>query len=377
MENQPDKMLDASIRSACEKMRSKEDFLEVVNLVKRAIMPLGAPISMKQFNYYTIPRHLHAAYRPFSIRKKSGGTRTIHAPQPRLKILQRCVARILRALADPHPAATAFLPRTSVVDNAWRHAGKFFVLNLDLKDFFPSIDQARIWGRLQTHPFHWNRDRGLLPVANAVAAICCVELPVERISPDGCIRIQHRNVLPQGAPTSPVLSNLVCQRLDRDLTRLARRHGAVYSRYADDITFSSMHRIYQPNGIFWTALQRIIARGNFRINEGKTRLQSDGYRKIVTGLTVNERPSVGRPYLKSLRKWLYLWEEYGYPRANYYFARRSRSVLNHRYGERPPALSDWLQGRLAYLKMVSGESERYRLLKGRLARLVGQEALVT
>jgi RNA-directed DNA polymerase len=376
MDKEQENTLDEYIRRACAAMRTKEDFLSVVNRVHQVLSPLGRPISMRQFNFFTFPAHVHSAYSSFTLRKKSGGTRVVHAPHPRLKTLQQSLSRIFQALYPPHPAATAYVPRRSVVDNARRHAGKYYVLNLDLKDFFPSIDQARIWGRLQRPPFDWNRDRGLLPIANAVASICCLELLVERPSPDGSVRLQRRNVLPQGAPTSPALSNLVCQRLDRDLTRLAKQHGAVYSRYADDLTFSSMHQLYQPDGVFMVAVRRIIERENFRINDHKTRLHRDGYRKLVTGLVVNEFPNVGRKYIRSLRKWLYLWQEYGYPRANYYFARNCRASLHHRYGEQPPSLSEWLGGRLAYLKMVTGPNDRYVKLHGRWSQLVGQAETV-
>jgi hypothetical protein len=96
---------------------------------------------------------------------------------------------------------------------------------------------------------------------------------------------------------------------------VARRFGLKYSRYADDITFSSMHNVYQPESDFLKELQRIILEQGFHIKESKTRLQKDGYRKEVTGLLVNEKANVQQRYIKQLRMWLYYWERYGYERA--------------------------------------------------------------
>src|SRR5205085_7019565 len=115
-------------------------------------------------------------------------------------------------------------------------------------------------------------------LANIIASLCCTEMEVDRKNEAGEWERVKRNVLPQGAPTSPVITNIVCQRLDYLLSGVARRFGLKYSRYADDITFSSMHNIYQPESDFIVELHRIITDQNFRIKESKTRLQRDGYR---------------------------------------------------------------------------------------------------
>ena len=156
-------------------------------------------------------------------------------------------------------------------------------------------------------------------LANYLAALCCTEMEVERKNHDGeWIRVK-RNVLPQGAPTSPVITNIICQRLDFLLSGVAKRFGLKYSRYADDITFSSMHNVYQTDSDFLKELHRIIAEQGFHIKESKTRLQKNGYRKEVTGLLVNEKANVQKRYIKQLRMWLYYWERYGYDRAYSFF----------------------------------------------------------
>jgi hypothetical protein len=125
--------------------------------------------------------------------------------------------------------------------------------------------------------------------------------------------------LPQGAPTSPTISNIICERLDRRLSGLAKRFGLNYSRYADDITFSSMHSVYEKNSEFINELHRIIADQSFDIKDSKTRLQKSGYKQEVTGLVVNQQANVNKRYIKELRMWIYLWEKYGYNTAYKYF----------------------------------------------------------
>jgi RNA-directed DNA polymerase len=179
-----------------------------------------------------------------------------------------------------------------------------------------------------------------------------------------------RNVLPQGAPTSPVLTNIVCQKLDFLLTGVAKRFGLKYSRYADDITFSSMHNVYQPNSDFLKELYRLIANQNFYIKESKTRLQKDGYRKEVTGLLVNENVNVQKRYIKQLRMWLYYWERYGYERASYFFRKQYISDKGHVKDDKS-SIAMVMLGKLNYLKMVKGEdNELYLKLKGRFQQLV-------
>jgi retron-type reverse transcriptase len=158
-----------------------------------------------------------------------------------------------------------------------------------------------------------------LDIANIIGSLCCTEMEVERKNENEEWEKASRNVLPQGAPTSPVITNIVCQRLDYLLSGVAKRFGLKYSRYADDITFSSMHNVYQPKSEFLKELHRIIAEQNFHIKESKTRLQKEGYRKEVTGLLVNEKVNVQQRYIKQMRMWLYYWEKYGYERASGFF----------------------------------------------------------
>jgi len=214
-------------------------------------------------------------------------------------------------------------------------------------------------------------DTSRLDIANIIASLCCTEMEVERKTATGEWEKVKRNVLPQGAPTSPVITNIVCQRLDYILSGVAKRFGLKYSRYADDITFSSMHNVYQPESDFLKELHRIIAEQGFHIKESKTRLQKDGYRKEVTGLLVNEKVNVQQRYIKQLRMWLYYWERYGYERAYGFFLQKYIADKGH-VKKGKPDITNVITGKLDYLKMVKGgENDLYLKLRFRFNALSG------
>jgi retron-type reverse transcriptase len=443
------------ISIAFEKMQSREDLLHLLNEVKPLVYGEKAvPFRMNQLTLYANPKLGGKRYKEFKIRKKSGAERSIHAPVAGLKALQKTLSFILQCVHEPHKAAMGFVRDKSIVDNARLHEGSRYVYNIDLKDFFPSIDQARVWKCLQLKPFNlikssssepeymkWEdfkkeylkteepvkflkgkgrlftqtpygtlyvannfdkeKDKFILlggntlktkggkslegtlwlvnnlpntnrqEIANIIASLCCTVMDVERKNEAGEWETVKRNVLPQGAPTSPVLTNVICQRLDFILSGVAKRFGLTYSRYADDITFSSMHNVYQPESDFLKELHRIIAEQGFHIKESKTRLQKDGHRKEVTGLLVNEKANVQQRYIKQLRMWLYYWERYSYERASSFFIQQYLAdKVNGVKGK--PDMANVIGGKLDYLKMVKGaENELYLKLKSRFDKLAG------
>ncbi len=350
-------------------MKSKEDFLNLLNHIKVLLYGEDAKLfTMKQLNYHINPKLNPNRYTQFSIPKKTGGQRMISAPNKGLKQIQYCLNIIFQVLFTPHQNAYGFLPEKSIVDNAKKHVGSIYVFNIDLKDFFSSIDQARVWARMKYPPFCLNNDR--IMIANMVASLCCHKMEVERRSEQGDWKKQEKSVLPQGAPTSPILTNVICERLDYLLTGVAKRFGLKYSRYADDITFSSMHNVYQKEGEFIKELTRIVEQQGFSIKPQKTRLQKTGFRQEVTGLIVNEQVNVQKRYVKDLRKWIYYWETYGYARANAYFYPsyiKDKGPLKK--GE--PNMANVLAGKLEYLKMVKGyNNSTYLKLNKRYEALV-------
>lgn len=377
-------------------MQTKEDLLELLNYVRPIVYPGSEyTFSLRQINYYsnykknqpvkssgTEPLDLNSLrelgvkayrgkYKTFTIKKKSGKERIIHAPNRGLKAIQKCLNVILQSLHTPHKAAMGFVPGKSIVDNARIHQGQNYVYNLDLKDFFPSVDQARVRARFLAPPFNLDNSEERKKIASILAILCCTSLQTERFNDEtGVWESKTLNVLPQGAPTSPTITNIICEKLDIRLTGLAKRFGCKYSRYADDITFSSMHQVYQKDGEFIKELHRIIKDQNFHIQEKKTRLQKQEYRQEVTGLIVNETVNVNQRYVKQIRQWLYYWEQYGYEKANSIFSQKYKIDKGH-IKKGTPSLENVLWGKLEYLKMVrGGKNPVYTALYDRYITLI-------
>lgn len=446
------------------------------------------PIALNQLTYYAIPKNRDQSYYSFSIPKKSGKKRTICSPEKELKNIQKGLSVILNCIYHPHKSVKGFINGLSVVDNAKIHLGQNYVYNIDLKDFFPSIEQARVWACLKLAPFVLNDDKdkndelnvntgvrvlytehneklhyriiendlSFVPgmeddfkkfitriqneslqslkeflnkinnnddissekyfemseseqlelinkygytsptwamhelerlvysepnisklkklqssrqlVNNIISTLCCVEMMVER-NINGETIMTKRSVLPQGAPTSPVLSNIVCQRLDFLLTGLAKRFNLKYTRYADDITFSSMHNVYKKKSTFIQELDRIITDQGFETKTSKTRLQKYGYRQEVTGLVVNEKVNVKKSYIKELRMWLYYWDKYGYEKAESLFRKDYIRDKGH-VKNNTAKLKNVLFGKLEYVKMVKGNNDTtYRKLNKKFEKL--------
>jgi RNA-directed DNA polymerase len=344
------------------RLQTKEDLLSLLNLAKSVLFEKGEenPIKLKSLTWYANTSLDVVRYQPFTIPKKRGGERTIYAPVGPLKTIQRCLNLVLQCVFNPHKAATGFVLGKSITDNARPHVGRHYVYNLDLKDFFPSVDFHRVKACLKLPPFNLTNERE--PLAFLIANLCCVQNPDE----------PKRAFLPQGAPTSPVLTNVICQQLDRRLTGLAKRFGATYTRYADDLTFSSFTNIYQPDGSFCLELQRIITDQRFVINPTKTRLQRPGFRQMVTGLVVNERVNVPRRYWRDVRALIHNWETLGYDEANKRF-RAIRALDKTRNSGEAPALANVLSGKLLFMKMVRGADDSlYKQYAQKLDALINQ-----
>ncbi len=215
-----------------------------------------------------------------------------------LKLIQRRLAEVLQNTYKPKPVVYGFVYGKNIVDNASRHKKKNWVLNIDLENFFPSINFGRVRGMFMGKPYN-------LPdsVATILAQICC-----------------YKNELPQGAPTSPVVSNMICSKMDSELQDLAWSCRCFYTRYADDITFSTtLHelpiqiaKVHSLSNITIGAkLENIITSNGFLINSRKSRAFSQLQRQEVTGLTVNKSPNVRHEYIAQIRAMLHAWDKYG------------------------------------------------------------------
>ncbi len=363
------------IREQFDKLQSKEDLANLLSDAKCILYGDECkPVQLKSLTYYANPEHCKNRYKTFTIKKKSGKARTINAPVKGLKSILRSLNFVLQCMYEPHKAATGFVLEKSIVDNAKKHVDSNYVLNIDLKDFFHSFDRNKVkLGFMYESPFNLRDERE--PIAFLLASLTTHPFMV-----DGEIK----TVLPQGSPTSPTITNILSKRLDRRLNGLAKRFGATYTRYADDITFSSPHNIYQKQehpvlndkgsyDNFMAELERLIIQEGFTINKNKTRLQKAGYRQEATGLVVNEKVNVRRRYIKQIRMWLYYWEKYGYSKAEQIFKRDYYADKGH-VKNMNAKLRNVLDGKLEYLKMVKGNQDQtYIKLHKRYLKLTYSE----
>lgn len=326
----------AALVQLLQNAESFDDFLCAINAA------LEFPFSNKKLIYHL--KNIDKLYQSFQIPKKTGGVRTINAPKKSLKFIQHCLAFILQETYYPTKSVNGYVIERNVVTNAIGHANKNFVLNLDLENFFPSISIKRVSKVLQLPPVSAHSK-----VANMIAKLCCFQ-----------------EALPQGAPTSPLLSNLICQRLDRRIEGLVKIHQIIYTRYADDLTFSSDEPF--QNG-FLSHLDNIIKEEGFTINMEKVRLQLKNSRQEVTGITVNERVNVPQKFIREVRAMLHNWETLGYEAAQQKFLQHYVTKKANKKKEEAQ-LRNVVAGKINYLKMVrGGEDTVYQKLKEQLRRL--------
>jgi len=246
------------------------------------------------------PQKLHH-YHYVWVKKRSGnGYRLIEAPKPVLKAIQE---RILREILDrvpPHATAHGFTKGRSIVTNAAAHTGKYVIVKADLADFYPSVRQPRVVSIFRGMGYN-------LEVSRWLARLCTNQAPAELRPPkradDGVPRMLFRRHLPQGAPTSPALANLSAYGLDVRLGGLARKAGIVYTRYADDLVFSGPEELLRKGRmpVLLAFVKTIIHSERFALNTRKLRIIRRGDRQQVTGLTVNAKPNVPRPYFDTLK----------------------------------------------------------------------------
>jgi retron-type reverse transcriptase len=238
-------------------------------------------------------------YYRFTIPKRNGDERPIWAPVPKLKKAQHWVLRNIIEKLLVHGAAHGFLPGRSILSNARVHTNAAIVLHMDIKDFFPTVTFPRVKGIF--------RKAGYREQVATLLALLCTEAPREIVEHEGktyYIALGPR-CLPQGAPTSPALTNTLCLRLDQRLAGLARRHGWRYSRYADDLTFSlpADHQGEPKTGALLGLVKRVVENEGFQIHPDKTRVTRAGGRQKITGLVVNgtQPPRVPRRLRRQLR----------------------------------------------------------------------------
>ncbi|MFQ2547422.1 reverse transcriptase domain-containing protein [Aeromonas caviae] len=294
-------------------------------------------------------------YRPFYIDKKNGDKRLISAPNKKLKSIQRAISQSLNNVYSPRKSAHGFIQGKSILTNASMHVGKKFVLNIDLLGFFDSLHFGRVRNLFQSHPLNLAP-----PVATVLAHICCLN-----------------GKLPQGAPTSPIISNMIAYKLDKDLHQLAANNRSTYTRYVDDITFSftqsrrrlprDIATVLKENNLkLGEKLISIIEKNGFKINNEKSRCFSQNFRQVVTGLVVNERVNVSRAFIRQTRSMIYAWKKFGLVNAalEYLSKYHDKSILEKHQifiknnEDQGFFFSEIVLGRINFIGMVRGKSDR-------------------
>lgn len=263
-----------------------------------------------------------SAYVEFEVEKRTGGARRIAAPRKPLRDAQRRILREILERVPVHPAAHGFVSGRSTVTNARAHVGRALVLKLDLVDFFPTVHYRRVVGLFERLGYPGE-------AARALAGLCTHRPTLDDGAP------AWPGLLPQGAPTSPAITNLICVRLDARLSALARKLGGRYTRYADDLTFSFDAEPPRFGRLLWF-IDQICQQEGFTENTKKRRVLRQSAQQRVTGLVVNARLAIPRGERRRVRAML----------AN---ARKNGLAAEARGRD---DFEDFLEGWIAYAKMV-------------------------
>jgi len=260
---------------------------------------MDIPISELRFLAFDRKTSTTTHYRRFGIAKKTGGIRTISAPMPRLKRAQEWILQNILEKVELHRAAHGFRRGRSIVTNAQPHVNSDVVINVDVQDFFPTVTFPRIRGVF--------KNLGYSGQLATILALICSEPDRDEVELDGrtffVAKTERR--LPQGAPSSPAMTNIICRGLDARLDRIAEQLGFRYTRYADDITFSGSGEALKEIGRALRRIDFVVANEGFALHPDKTRVLRKSGRQEVTGLVVNEGLSVNRDLLRRFRAVLF------------------------------------------------------------------------
>ncbi len=227
-------------------------------------------------------------YKQFEIPKKSGNQRKIDEPYPTLKEIQTWILKNILTPASRHfvsPVAKAFMPGKSLRDNAKFHRSKGLVVALDINDFFGSVHFGAVYGTFKAMGYNKS-------VSTLLSNLCVLN-----------------DSLPQGAPTSPMLSNIIFKSLDDGIFNYCNKRGIMYTRYADDMVFSS-NTLNTARLISYVTMR--VEKFGMYINESKTKVMGRGFRQNVTGVIVNDKLQVPRYYRKKIRQEIYFVQRYGF-----------------------------------------------------------------
>jgi RNA-directed DNA polymerase len=276
-----------------------------------------------------------AHYHYHWLAKRGGGRRLIESPKRKLKDVQRKILAEIVGKVPPHSSAHGFTPRRSILTNAKPHVGQAILVTFDLANFYPSVSFARVTAIFRG--LGYSREAAIW-LARITTSALPANIPFLKQDPSAVLPYLRRH-LPQGAPTSPAIANLSAYSLDVRLSGLARAFGAVYTRYADDLTFSGPSEFSTSLRDFIPLVKQIIRRERFRWNGSKNKVRRACSSLVVTGVVVNEKPNVRRRDFDRLKAVL----------TN--CIREGPSTQNH---AQHPHFAAHLRGRIAHVAHLNG-----------------------
>jgi retron-type reverse transcriptase len=318
-------------------MRLQREGLPVLSTASEVAKAMGLTIGRLRFLAFDRKVSRTSHYVKFVVPKKAGGKRKISAPMPRLKSAQHWLLEQVLAKVKTHEAAHGFITARNIVSNAGPHSGARVVINVDLADFFPTLGYRRVKGMFEK--------LGYSGQVATIFALLATEPDTATVELDGKryhIAMGERR-LPQGAPTSPAVTNIICRRLDRRISGVAKKLGFTYTRYADDLTFSAASDA--DVGRLLRRVRFVVKAEGFEVHPAKTRVLRRGRRQEVTGLVVNDGkpPRVPRSEMRKFRAVLFQLEKDG-PEGK-------------RWGKGPDVLAS-VHGFASFVAMVDPEKGR-------------------
>jgi len=301
---------------------------------------LSAALEISYKELVELIRDRETHYSQFKIRKKRGGVRNILSPDTTLKYIHRCINNSILSKFPISEYCFSFKEGHSIKQNAKVHVNQYHIFKLDLYKFFESITEKRVYGIFhKVAGYHKNISVDLAKLCTYFPSKYYWEHIIEEDPPQG-FNVYNRTILPQGAPTSPALSNLVVYKLDRRLSGLAHSLHLNYSRYADDLTFSGNEESNFPI----STIEKIIREEGFFINSSKTYLRKRGQRQLVNGLTITNGVHVPKTQKNEIWKHLYFARKYG--------------PINHLEFlglEDKSSFKEWLLGHISYVYSIEPE----------------------
>jgi retron-type reverse transcriptase len=335
-------------RSNVEKLQAQG--LPVLSTPADVASALGVTVPRLRWLAYHTEASALSHYVHFMVPKKSGGERALCAPHTQLAAAQRWVLDNVLAKLPAHEAAHGFVAGRGILTNATPHVGSAVVVNCDLRDFFPTVTVHRVIGLF--------KQAGYSPAVATVLALLVTECPRRKVTFNGktWYVAAGPRALPQGACTSPAISNLVSRRMDARLSGIARKLGWTYTRYADDLSFSSK----EPSdkvGYLLARVRHIAGDEGFAVNEAKTRVLKRSARQVVTGVVTNRQPAAPRVLRRRLRAILH---------------NASKTSLAAQNRRRDPKFPAWLAGSVEFVHMLN--PSQGRKLKDRLNQSGGGTA---